>query len=157
MAGYDASIFERQVLFKRSAKVDYTSLPRVTYTEPELGQVGMTQAMAQEQGIEVTAITWQFDQMDRALAEKATKGFCKILVDKKQRVVGATIAGKGAGELLQPWILAISSKMKMSTIAGHIAPYPTLSEINKRAAGAFFTPRLFSDSTKRLVRFLLRF
>ena len=157
VAGYHASIFVRQVLFKQRAKVNYEALPWVTYTDPELGQVGMTEAMVKEAGIEVTPVTWRFDQMDRALAEHATKGFVKILVNKKGRVVGATIVGKGAGDLLQPWIMAISTKTKLSTFAGHIAPYPTLSEINKRAAGAFFTPKLFSNTTKRLVRFLLKF
>lgn len=157
VAGYHASIFVRQVLFKQAAKVDYAALPWVSYTEPELGQVGLTQAMAEEQGIAVNAVRWDFAEMDRAVAERSKAGFIKILVNKKGRVVGATIVGKAAGELLQPWALAIASKMKLSTMAGHIAPYPTLSEINKRVAGAYYTPRLFSKSTQRLVRFLLRF
>ncbi len=157
VAGYHASIFVRQVLFKQAAKVDYSALPWVSYTEPELAQVGLTEAMAEEQGLSVKAVRWDFSEMDRAVAERAKSGFVKILVNKQGRVVGATIVGKGAGELLQPWALAIATKMKLATMAGHIAPYPTFSEINKRVAGAYFTPRLFSKSTQRLVRFLLRF
>ncbi len=157
VAGYHASIFVRQVMFKQRAKVDYAALPWVTYTDPELAQVGLTEAMAEEQGIAVTAVRWEFSEMDRAIAERATAGFAKILVNKKGRVVGATIVGKGAGDLLQPWGLAIASKMKLATMAGQVVAYPTFSEINKRVAGAYFTPRLFSKSTQRLVRFLLRF
>lgn len=157
VAGYHASIFVRQVLFKQPAKVDYKALPWVSYTSPELGQVGLTEAMAKEQGLAVSSVKWSFAEMDRAVAEHETQGFAKILVNKKGRVVGATIVGKGAGELLQPWALAIATKMKLSTMAGHIAPYPTLSEINKRVAGAYYTPKLFSNGTRRLVGFLLRF
>lgn len=157
VAGYHASIFVRQVLFRQPAKLDYKALPWVSYTAPELGQVGLTEAMAKEQGLEVQVLRWSFSEMDRAVAERATQGFIKVLVSRKGQVVGATIVGRGAGELLQPWALAIATKMKLSTMAGHIAPYPTFSEINKRVAGAYFTPRLFSKGTQRLVRFLLRF
>jgi len=71
--------------------------------------------------------------------------------------LGASIVGPAAGEIIQTWVLAISRKLKVGAVAGMIAPYPTLSEVSKRAAGSFFTPSLFGERTKKLVRFLARF
>ena len=81
----------------------------------------------------------------------------KVVLDKKGRVLGATIAGTRAGELILPWVLAVSGKRKIGTIAGVIVPYPTLSEVGKRAAGSYYTPKLFSEKMKKIVRFLLKF
>jgi hypothetical protein len=67
------------------------------------------------------------------------------------------MVGAHAGELIQPWGLAISGGLKLSAMAGFIAPYPTLGEVNKRAAGSFYTPKLFSERTRRVVRLLARF
>jgi len=84
------------------------------------------------------------------------RGFIKV-VAARGKVLGASIVGLHAGELIQPWVLAIQNGLKLSRMASLIAPYPTLAEVNKRAAGAFFTPKLFSERTRKLVRFLLRF
>jgi pyruvate/2-oxoglutarate dehydrogenase complex dihydrolipoamide dehydrogenase (E3) component len=80
-----------------------------------------------------------------------------LILDRKSRVVGATLVGARAGELLLPWALAVQERMKISKMAGVIAPYPTLSEASKRAAGSAFTEALFSERTRKIVRFLLRF
>ena len=99
----------------------------------------------------------EFSDNDRAIATNQTQGFCKVMV-VKGRPVGATIVGPQAGELVQVWALALASKLKMSAIAGMVAPYPTLGEINKRAAGAYFSPRLFnSPLVKRITRLVQRF
>ncbi|MDA0662148.1 MAG: FAD-dependent oxidoreductase [Proteobacteria bacterium] len=158
MAGYHAGIVIRNILFKLPAKVDYRAVPWVTYTDPELAHVGMTEAQAKESGIKgMNILRWPFHENDRAQAERETHGMIKLVLDKKGRVLGATIAGSRAGELILPWVLAVSGKQKIGTMAGVIVPYPTLSEVGKRAAGSYYTPKLFSEKTKKIVRFLLKF
>lgn len=158
IAGYHAGIVIRNALFRLPAKVDYRALPWVTYTDPELAQVGMTEAEALETHPgDVRVLRWPFHENDRAQTERETHGLVKVLARKNGRVLGASIIGAHAGELIQLWGLAISAGVKLSAIAGMIAPYPTLGEASKRAAGSFFTPRLFSERTRRLVRFLARF
>lgn len=157
MAAYQAGIVIRNMLFKLSARVDYSAVPWVTYTDPELAHVGMSEADAEESGRDVRVLKWSFEENDRAQAEKRTEGLIKVITEKNGRILGADIVGLHAGELIQPWILAISQKMKIGAMAGMIAPYPTLAEVNKRIAGSFYTEKLFSAGTKKLVRFLMRF
>ncbi len=157
VAGYHAGIVIRNALFRLPAKVDYKALPWVTYTDPELAHVGLTEAQARDKNAKVQILRWGFDENDRAQAERATEGRVKVVLDGKGKVLGATIAGRHAGELLQPWILAISQGLKIGALANLIAPYPTLGEVNKRAGGSYYTPKLFSDLTRRIVRFLGRF
>jgi pyruvate/2-oxoglutarate dehydrogenase complex dihydrolipoamide dehydrogenase (E3) component len=156
VAGYHAGIVIRNALFRLPAKVDYRAVPWVTYTDPELAHVGLSEATAAERGLAVKALTWSFAEVDRAQAERETEGFVKIVIDRKGRVVGATIVGPRAGELIQVWILAIQQRIKIGRIAQMIAPYPTLGEINKRVAGSYFTPALFSERTRKVVHFLQR-
>jgi pyruvate/2-oxoglutarate dehydrogenase complex dihydrolipoamide dehydrogenase (E3) component len=156
VASYHAGIVIRNALLKLPAKVDYRAVPWVTYTDPELAHVGLSEAAAAERGLAVKALTWSFAEVDRAQAERETEGFVKIVVDRKGRVLGATIVGPRAGELILPWILAIQERIKIGRIAQMIAPYPTLGEINKRVAGSYFTRALFSERTRKVVRFLQR-
>ncbi len=156
-AGYHAGIIIRNALFRLPAKVDMRALPWVTYTDPELAQVGLTERDARERfGDAVKVLHAPFADNDRARAERRVEGFVKAVVDKRGRILGATIVGPHAGELIQTWGLAISSGLKIGKLAGMIAPYPTLGEINKRAAGSYFTPTLFSARTRWLVRMLGR-
>jgi pyruvate/2-oxoglutarate dehydrogenase complex dihydrolipoamide dehydrogenase (E3) component len=158
IAGYHAGIVIRNALFRLPAKVDYRALPWVTYTDPELAQIGMTEAEAlKAHPGDVQVLRWPFHENDRAQAERETHGLVKVLVRRSGRVLGASMIGAHAGELIQPWGLAISGGLKLSTMAGFIAPYPTLAEVNKRAAGSFYTPKLFSERTRRIVRLLARF
>ncbi|MDX8388403.1 MAG: FAD-dependent oxidoreductase [Ghiorsea sp.] len=156
MAAYQAGIIIRNILFKMPAKVDYSAVPWVTYTDPELAHVGLTEADAKTQGKEVRVLKWSFEENDRAQAEKRTEGLVKVITSPKGHILGASIVGLHAGELIQPWILAISQKMKIGAMASMIAPYPTLAEVNKRIAGSFYTEKLFSAGTKKIVRFLMR-
>lgn len=157
MAGYDAGIVIRNALFRLPAKVNYSAVPWVTYTNPELAQVGMTEATARkEHGDDIRIVTWDYAENDRARAEADTNGFIKVVTTRKGRILGAGIVGRQAGELIGVWSLAISKKMKIGAIAGMIAPYPTLGEISKRAAGQWYTPSLFSEKTRKIVRFLLK-
>jgi len=158
MAGYDAGIVIRNALFRLPAKVDHSAVPWVTYTNPELAQVGLTEKGAREQyGDDIRVVTWDYAENDRARAEAETEGFIKVITKPNGRILGAAIVGRQAGELIGVWSLAISNKMKIGAIAGMIAPYPTLGELSKRVAGAWYTPSLFGEKTRRLVRFLLRF
>lgn len=158
VAGYHAGIVIRSALFRLPAKTDHSVVPWVTYTDPELAQVGLTEAEAQAQhGESVRILTWPFKENDRARAERKTHGLIKAVVAKNGRILGCGIAGHHAGELIQTWVLAMSQNLKVGALASMIAPYPTLGEVSKRAAGSFYTSSLFSDRTRRVVRFLSKF
>lgn len=156
VAGYHASVVVKQALFHLPAKADHSAVPWVTYADPELAHVGLTAEEAEKRGVPHTVSRFAFAENDRARAERETEGFAKVVVGKGGRVLGATIVGARAGELILPWVLAVSQRMKIAAVASAIAPYPTLSEVSKRAAGAHFTPSLFSERTRTLVRFLQR-
>jgi pyruvate/2-oxoglutarate dehydrogenase complex dihydrolipoamide dehydrogenase (E3) component len=156
IASYHASVVIKQALFRLPAKVDDKAVPWVTFTDPELAQVGLTEAMAKERGLDLTPLTFAYEENDRARAERQTEGFAKALVDAKGRIFGATIVGAHAGELIGLWGLAIGQGIKIGAVAQMIAPYPTLSEVSKRAAGSYYTPKLFSDRTRKVVRLLGR-
>ena len=157
IAGYQAGIVIRNVLFRLPAKVDYRAVPWVTYTAPELAQVGLTEQAARAAHGDITVLSANFADNDRARAEGETHGKLKVMTTRKGVVVGASMVGEKAGELIQSWCLPIAKGLKIKDIAGLILPYPTLGEINKRAAGTYYTPSLFSDRTRRIVRFLLSF
>jgi len=156
MAAYEAGIVIRNALFRLPAKIDDRAVPWVTFTDPELAHVGLTEAQARTRagrgGIRV--LRWPFAENDRAQAERATDGFVKAVTTPRGRILGATIVGARAGELIHLWALAIGQDLKIGAIANMIAPYPTLGEASKRAAGSFYMPALFSERTRRLVRFL---
>jgi pyruvate/2-oxoglutarate dehydrogenase complex dihydrolipoamide dehydrogenase (E3) component len=158
IAGYHAGIVIRNALFRLPAKVDYRALPWVTFTEPELAHVGLTEVEAREHHPgDLTILRWPFHENDRAQAERSTHGLAKVVTRRNGRVLGATILGAQAGELIQPWVLAINRGLKVGALASMIAPYPTLGEVSKRAAGSFFAPKLFSERTRGIVGLLKRF
>ena len=156
VGSYHAGVVIKNALFRLPAKVDYTALPWVTYTDPELAQVGASEAAARGRDPAVEVLRWRFAENDRAQAERATDGLIKVVVTKRGRILGASIVGRHAGELVLPWGLAIAQGLKIGAIANLIAPYPTLGEVSKRAAGAYYTPKLFSRRTRWLVRQLAR-
>jgi len=157
MAGYHAGIVLRNALFRLPAKVDTHAVPWVTYTAPELAQVGLTEDRARKQAGDIRVLRWPFAENDRARAERETDGLVKVITTPRGRILGAGIVGAHAGELIHAWVLAIGQKIMIGAVAGMIAPYPTLGEANKRAAGSFYTPALFGERTKRIVRFLSHF
>ncbi len=155
-AGYHASIVLRNVLFRLPARVNYRAMPWVTYTDPELAWVGMAEEEAVARHGAIRVLRWPFAENDRARAERAEDGLVKVITTKRGRILGAGIVGAHAGELLQPWILAIASGLKIGAMAGIVAPYPTLGEVNKRAAGSFYMVTLLSERTRRIVRLLAK-
>ena len=157
VAGYHAGVLIRSMLFGLPSKQRTDHIPWATYTDPELAQVGLTEAQAKKKhGPALEVVRFDFHHNDRLIAERKTKGLIKVMV-VKGRPVGASIAGHLAGELIGMWAMAIANKMKMSAIANTVLPYPTVSEVNKRAAGTYFSPRLFESPTvKRVVGFVQR-
>jgi len=158
VAGYHAGVILRSALFGLPSKASSHHIPWATYTEPELAQVGMTEAQAREKyGAPLEVLRFDYAENDRARAELKTQGLIKVMVHKG-RPVGASIVGAQAGELIGVWALALANKLKISQMAGMVAPYPTLGEISKRAAGQYYIPRLFeSDFVKRIVGLVQRF
>ena len=153
VAGYHGGVVIRPIVLGLPAKTRTDHIPWVTYTDPELAQVGLTEAEARKaHGDKVFVARADMAHNDRAIATGQTTGFVKVMV-VRGKPVGATIVSAQAGELIQLWALAIASGLKMSAISGMVAPYPTLGEINKRAAGAYFSPKLFDNPwVKRVVR-----
>jgi pyruvate/2-oxoglutarate dehydrogenase complex dihydrolipoamide dehydrogenase (E3) component len=152
VAGYHAGLIIRQALFGLPARQKTAHIPWATYTDPELAQVGLTEAEAlKKHGAALEVVRFDYHHNDRAIATLQTKGLIKVMVHKG-RPVGVSIVGHQAGELITLWSMAIANNLKMSAVAGMVAPYPTISEINKRAAGAYFSPRLFDNPmVKRVV------
>lgn len=157
LASYHAGIVVRNMLLKIPAKVNLSAFPWVTYTHPELASVGLSEEQARKEHGEVTVTRFPFHEVDRAIAERDTEGLIKVVTTKRGKILGAAIVGPRAGDLLQPWTLAISQGLKIGAMAGAISPYPSFVEIGKRAAGAYFSPKVFGPGVKRLVRFLALF
>ncbi len=157
VASYHAGIVIRSAVLGLPAKAKTSHIPWATYTTPELAQVGLTEAEAREEhGGKLEVVRFEYEDNDRAIAERKTKGLIKVMV-MRGRPIGASIVGAQAGELIGLWALALANDMKMSQIAAMVAPYPTIGEVNKRAAGAYFSPRLFDSVwVKRAVRAVQR-
>lgn len=155
VAGYQAGVAIRGLLFGVPAKAREDHIPRVTYTSPELAAVGLSEEEARVKfGDALQVFKVDLADNDRARAEGISTGFGKLFV-VKGRPVGALIVGAGAGDMIDVWALAIASKLKLTAIAGMIAPYPTKGELNKRLASAYFTPKIFdSNMVKTIVRFV---
>ena len=156
-AGYQAGLVIRNILFFLPAKANFDALPRVTYTSPELASVGLSEAQAREKYAAVKVLRWPFEENDRARAERDMRGMVKIVTTRNGRILGASIVGKGAGDLLAPWTMALAQGLPISAMAGVIAPYPTRGEASKRAAGDYYTPTLFGPRTAKIVRLLASF
>ena len=156
IALYHAGIVIRNALFRLPARVDYRALPWVTYTDPELAQVGSNEATVVAAG-PVRVLRCSFAENDRAHTERDTAGEVKIITGRHGHILGATILGAAAGDLILPWALAISQRLKIGAMANLIVPYPTRGEAGKRAAGSYYTPALFGSRTRRLVRLLAHF
>ncbi|APX89631.1 dihydrolipoamide dehydrogenase [Brevirhabdus pacifica] len=157
VAGYHAGVVIRSALLGLPSKAREDHIPRVTYTDPELAQIGPTEDEARAlHGDALTVARFDMAENDRAIAEDRRAGFVKVMV-LRGRPIGATIVGASAGDLVGIWAMAIANRLKMSAVAGTVLPYPTLGEANKRAAGAYFSPKLFESSVvKRVVRTVQR-
>ena len=145
MASYQARTVLKGTLFRLPSRVHYDAVPWVTYTDPELAHVGLDEAGARAAGHKLRLLRFPFSENDRAVAEGDTEGLIKVVATSRGRVLGASIVGPHAGELILPWALAVKQRLKVGALAQAIVPYPTLSEVSARAAGTF----LFSDAVQR--------
>jgi pyruvate/2-oxoglutarate dehydrogenase complex dihydrolipoamide dehydrogenase (E3) component len=155
-ANHHAGLVIRHALFRMPVKVDPTAIPRVTFTNPEIAHVGLSENQARQRVRTIRVLRWPYHENDRAQAERETSGHIKVITDKKGKILGATIVGASAGELITAWTLAINQHLNIRAFAGIVVPYPTLSEIGKRAAISFYTPRLSSPWVRRILGFLQR-
>ena len=152
-AGYEGGVVVANTIFHLPRKADYTYMPWCTYTEPELASIGMNEKAAKEAGIKYEVLEEYFRDNDRSLAEGEEVGKLKMLLDEHEKVIGVQILGLRAGDLLGEWAAVLNGGVKLSTLAGAVHPYPTLGEINKRAAGDYLAPKLFSDTVKKGLKF----
>ena len=152
IASYHAGIAVQNALLIPYAKVNYKSLPWVTYCDPELAHAGASESAArQEHGDDIELLTFEMKGNDRAQTERSTLGAVKVVARKNGHVLGVSILDAHAGEMVQPWVLAIASGLKLKSLAGMIAPYPTLGDANKAVAGSFYKPKVFGSLARRVV------
>lgn len=151
VAGYHGGQLVRALMFGLPAKARTDHIPWATYTDPELAQVGLTEAQAcKKHGSKLTVVRSEYADNDRANTEGRTTGLIKVMV-VGGRPVGASIVGHLAGELIGIWAMAIANNLKMTAISNTVLPYPTYMELNKRAAGAYFSPKLFDSALVKKV------
>jgi pyruvate/2-oxoglutarate dehydrogenase complex dihydrolipoamide dehydrogenase (E3) component len=156
-AGYEGGIVISNAIFHLPRKADYTFLPWCTYTSPELASIGLNEKGATGAGIKFSVWTEEFKDNDRSLAEGEETGKIKMLLDEKEKPIGVQILGPSGGDLLGEWVAVLNGKVKLSTLAGAVHPYPTLGEINKRVAGSFLSGKIFSDTVKKGLKFFFNF
>jgi len=155
LANYHAGLVIRNVLFRLRARVNSNIVPRVIYTDPELAHVGIGDTQAGKRRIRV--LRWPYHENDRAQAERETRGHIKVVTTTRGRILGATIVGAHAGELIVPWTLAVTQGLNIRAFAEIVMPYPTLSEIGKRAALTYFAGSLTNPLVQRIIMALRRF
>lgn len=156
-AGYEGGIVVSNAVFNLPRRVNYTWMPWCTFTSPELASIGMNEKRARKAGIEYSVRTEDFSSNDRALAEEEAHGKLKLLLDNKNKPLGVQILGPHGGELLSEWVAVLNGKVKLSTLAGAVHPYPTVGEMNKKITGAFFAEKIFSEKTRKLLQLIFRY
>lgn len=156
LANHQAGLVVRHVLFRTPIRADRLSVPWVTYTDPELAQVGPIEDEARAQAGIIRVLRSPYRDNDRAMATGATEGHIKIVTDRRGAILGATIVGAGAAENIAGWALAIDQKMNIEAVAGVMLPYPTYAEVGKRAAMTYFTRSLTSPLVRRIIGGLRR-
>ena len=156
-AGYEGGVVLSNAVLHLPKKVDYTYLPWCTYADPELSSIGMNGKRAKEAGREHTVWTEEFSSNDRSLAEGEETGKIKMILDGKGNPLGIQILGPRAGDLLGEWVAVLNGGVKLSSLASAVHPYPTLSEINKRVVGNYFSGKIFSEKVKKTLKFFFHF
>ncbi len=155
VAGYHAGLVVRSILFRLPAKENRDLIPWATFTDPALAHVGRTDVQARDRyGDAIRVLKWSYEENDRARAERRTEGRIMVVTDKRGRILGVDIVGISAGEIINLWALAIASKLRIKHLTGFVSPYPTLSEISRRAAITYYTPSLSNPWLRRIIRWL---
>jgi pyruvate/2-oxoglutarate dehydrogenase complex dihydrolipoamide dehydrogenase (E3) component len=151
VASYHAGLVIRNALFGLPVRASNDQIPRVTFTDPELAHVGLTEAEARGRGMTVSVLRSPFSDNDRARAERRTEGLIKVVAGRRGRILGASIVGQGAGELILPWGLAISSRLTLKAMVDTVVAYPTLSEVSRRAAIGHYSGLAENPWVRRLI------
>ena len=150
-AGYHAGLVIRNALFGLPVKANAV-IPWVTYTDPELAHVGLTEAQARkDHGGTIKVLRWPFHENDRAQAEGRTDGLVKAVTSSKGKILGASIVGPQAGELIQTWVLALTRGLKIGAMVGQVLPYPTRGEANRRAAITYYAAYASNPWVRRVI------
>lgn len=149
--------FMPPVIGRALSKATTNRMPAVVYTEPELASIGMTEAEAKEKDMTYKAVHWDYEENDRAIAERHTIGGAKIIVGKDKRILGGSVVGDYAGETIHMLSVAMTNGVKISGLAQIISPYPTRSEVVKRAAGSYYTAAIFGPKAKWLAGLWTKF
>ena len=153
-AGYEGGIVVSNAIFHLPRKADYTFLPWCTYTDPELASIGMNEKGSEGGGHRILGLYGSLSRTTTGALPKGERvGRIKMILDKNEKPIGVQILGPQAGELLSEWVAVLNGKVKLSTLASAVHPYPTLGEINKRVAGAYLSPKIFSDKVKKGLKF----
>jgi len=156
-ANYHAGLVIRNAVFRLPVSVNDDLVPRVTFTDPELAHAGLTEAQARERHKKISVLRWPFHENDRAQAERDTHGHIKIITTPRGKILGATVVGTEAGEIITTWALAIAQGMNIRSMAGFVVPYPVRAEVGKRAAIGFFARSLTSPLLRSIIALLRRF
>jgi pyruvate/2-oxoglutarate dehydrogenase complex dihydrolipoamide dehydrogenase (E3) component len=133
-AEHQAGVVLKNALFHLPAKVETRAVPWCTFTDPELARVGLSEREAAERGVPHRVYALDFENLDRAVTDDAARGRAKLVTSPRGTILGAAIAGAGAGELIHEYVLAMRHKLKVSDLAGAIHVYPTLAQVNRRLA-----------------------
>ena len=157
MAEYQAIIAVGNCLFPFKKKVDYNAVPWCTFTDPELARVGLTQEEAKAEFKDIRIYRSPYSGNDRAVTDLEEAGFSKVICDKKGNILGAHIVGADAGEIIHEYVLAKSSKLKLQDLSSPIYVYPTLSQIVKRSADAYYLNILSSGWVRKIAKFFVGF
>jgi pyruvate/2-oxoglutarate dehydrogenase complex dihydrolipoamide dehydrogenase (E3) component len=156
-ADHQAGLVIRNALFRQRVRFDAEAITRVIFTDPELAQLGLTEAVARKRGHKIRVLRWPYRENDRAHAEGEVRGHVKVVITDRGRILGVTIVGAAAGELIATWALAMARGDDIQAVAGIVVPYPTLSEIGKNAATTYFMGGLTNSWVRRIIDLLRRF
>ena len=156
VANDHAGIVIRRALFRLPAKATGRIVPWVTFTDPELAHVGLLESDARVRFGKVRVLRWSYHENDRAQAERETAGHIKVVTGRKGDILGVTIVGAHAGELIQMWTLAITRKLNIKAMTDWISPYPTYSEINKRVAFRYYASAPSNPLVRKVISLLAK-
>ncbi|MBI9102889.1 MAG: FAD-dependent oxidoreductase [Spirochaetales bacterium] len=152
VAGAEGSFMVRKLVLGLPGRFSYKNVPWCTFSDPELASIGYNEGRAMAAGIKYQTVITPLSDIDRAQAENRPEGRIKILIDKKERIIGTQIVGVHAGDLILPSLYAVTKKYKLMDLMSPMIPYPTLGEIQKRAAGSYYGPKLFNPRTRGILK-----
>ena len=157
LASHQAGLVVRNALFRHPVAVEHRAAASITYTDPEIARIGLSEQEARAQARAIRILRWPYRENDRAAATGTTAGHIKVITDAGGQILGATIVGAQAGESIALWALALGQRLPIAAMAGLLAPYPTYAEVGKRAAITYFMRGLTSARVRRIIGWLRRF